>query len=53
MSPTAEVRRIVLNLPALTRIAPILFRKAKAHGSGVRRLRGEGAVALTLFDESA
>src|SRR5713101_4144325 len=52
ISPTAERMRIVLNLPALKRIMSISFRKAKAHGSGVR-LRGEGALALTLFDESA
>src|SRR6266446_5791631 len=53
MSPTAERMRFVLNLPALKRIMSISFRKARAHGSGVGRLRGEGALALALFDESA
>src|ERR1700676_116771 len=50
ISPTGERMRIVLNLPALKRIMSISFRKARAHGSGIRRLRGEGA---RVFDESA
>jgi hypothetical protein len=53
ISPTGERMRIVLNLPALKRIMSISFRKARAHGSSVRRLRGEGAGGLTLFDENA
>src|SRR5713226_697547 len=53
ISPTAERMRIVLNLPALKRIMSISFRKARAHGYGARRFRGEGVLALTLFDESA
>jgi hypothetical protein len=49
ISPTGERMRIVLNLPALKRIMSISFRKARAHGSGVRRLRGEGARGLDAF----
>jgi hypothetical protein len=49
ISPTGERMRIVLNLRALKRIMSISFRKATAHGSGVRRLSGEGARGLDAF----